>query len=81
MWAPPPTSTSCPPDVIHVIGIHRPSLFFVALLLPLLCIILNGNRDIRTLMKQLPILPQDKAIRSVLWFVILRMSALKEMNT
>ena len=25
----PPTSTSCPPDVIHVIGVPRPSPFFV----------------------------------------------------
>ena len=24
----PHTSTSCPPDVIHVIGVPRPSLFF-----------------------------------------------------
>ena len=24
----PPTSTSCPPDVIHVIGVPRPSPFF-----------------------------------------------------
>ena len=38
----PPMSTSHLPDVIHVIGVSRPSPFFAAL--PLLCIILNANR-------------------------------------
>ena len=38
----PPTSTSCPPDVIHVMGVTRPSPIFAALLL--LCFILNANR-------------------------------------
>ena len=38
----PPTSTSRPPDIIHVIGVPRPSPFFHVL--PLLCIILNANR-------------------------------------
>ena len=36
----PHTSTSCPPDVIHVIGVPRPSPFFA----PLPCTILNKNR-------------------------------------
>jgi len=36
----PHTSTSRPPDVIHVIGVPRPSPFFT----PLSCIILNENR-------------------------------------
>ena len=31
---PPPTSTSHPQDVIHMIGVPRASLFFVALSLP-----------------------------------------------
>ena len=43
---PPPMSTSCPPDVIHMIGVPRPSLFFTAL--PLLCIILNANSRTKT---------------------------------
>ena len=38
----PPTSTSCPPNVIHVIGIPRPSLFFATLQLP--CFILNTKQ-------------------------------------
>ena len=38
----PLTSTLCPPDVIHVIGVPRPSLLFTTL--PLLCIILNANQ-------------------------------------
>ena len=37
----PPMSTSHPPDIIHVIGVPRPSSFFTA---PLPCIILNANR-------------------------------------
>ena len=38
-----PTSTSCPPDVIHVMyaPTPRPSVFFAGL--PLLCIIMNTN--------------------------------------
>ena len=39
----PPTSTSHPSDIIHVIGVHRPSRFLATLLL-LPCIILNANR-------------------------------------
>ena len=35
-------STSCPPDITHVMNETRPSPFFCAL--PLLCIILNANR-------------------------------------
>ena len=43
MWtSPPPTSTSHPPDVIHVIGVLRLSPFFATFPLP--CIILNANR-------------------------------------
>ena len=38
----PPTSTSRPPDVIHVVSVPRPSPFFAALPPP--CIILNANR-------------------------------------
>ena len=38
----PPTSTSPPPDVIHVIGVPRPSPFFSVP--PFLCIILNTNQ-------------------------------------
>ena len=34
-------STSCPPDIAHVISVPKPSLFFTAL--PLLCVILNTN--------------------------------------
>ena len=30
----PASSTSCPPDVIHVISVPKPSPFFAALLLP-----------------------------------------------
>ena len=37
----PPTSTSCPPDVIHVINAPRLSLFFAGLPLP--CIIVNAK--------------------------------------
>ena len=36
-------STSCPPDVTHVVGVPRSSVFFFASLLPL-CIILNAIR-------------------------------------
>ena len=36
------TSTSRPPDVIHVVSVPRPSPFFAALPPP--CIILNANR-------------------------------------
>ena len=36
-----PTSTLRPPDIIHVIGVPRPSPFLTALPLP--CIILNAN--------------------------------------
>ena len=40
---PPPPSTSHPPyDVIHMISVPRPSLFFVALSLP--CVRLNTNQ-------------------------------------
>jgi len=39
--SPPLTSTLCPPDVIHVIGVPRASLYFTAL--PFLYIILNAN--------------------------------------
>ena len=39
-------STSHPPDVIHVIGVPRASLFFTTLLLP--CIILNTNQRTKT---------------------------------
>ena len=35
-------STSCPPDVIHMMNAPRPSLFFAGLPLP--CIIVNANR-------------------------------------
>ena len=38
----PPTSTSRPPNVVHVIGVPRPSPFFCAL--PLSCIILNASQ-------------------------------------
>ena len=34
--------TSCPPDVIHVISVSRPSLFFAAL--PLTCAIVNVSK-------------------------------------
>ena len=37
----PHTSTSHPPDIIHVIGVPRPSLFFA----PLPCIILNKTEE------------------------------------
>ena len=37
----PPTSTSHPPDVIHMIGVLRLSPFFATFPLP--CIILNAN--------------------------------------
>ena len=35
-------STSRPPDIIHLIGVPRPSLFLAALPLP--CIILDANQ-------------------------------------
>ena len=38
----PPTSTSHPPGVIHVISVPRPSQFFTTVLLP--CIIPNANQ-------------------------------------
>ena len=38
----PPTATSHPPDIIHVISVPRPSAFFTALPLP--HIILNANQ-------------------------------------
>ena len=38
----PPTFTLLPPDIIHVIGVLRPSPFFTALPLP--CIIMNVNQ-------------------------------------
>ena len=41
-----PMSTSCPPDVIHVIGVPRPSPFFATLPLP--CILLNANWRTKT---------------------------------
>ena len=37
----PPTSTSRPPDIIHVMNAPRPSPFFAGLPLP--CIIVNAN--------------------------------------
>ena len=39
----PPTSTLCPSDVIHVISVPRPSLFFTALPLP--CFVLNAKEQ------------------------------------
>ena len=39
-------STSCPPDVTHMISVSRPSPFFTAL--PFLCIILNGHWRTKT---------------------------------
>ena len=42
----PPYVTLSPTDIIHVIGVPRPSLFFCAL--PLSCVILNTNRRTKT---------------------------------
>ena len=42
MWTPPPPLR--PPDVIHVISVPRPSLFFTTLLLPCIILILNANQ-------------------------------------
>ena len=42
----PPTSTSCLPDIIHVLSVPWVSPFFTAL--PLMCIILNTKRRTKT---------------------------------
>ena len=46
MAAAPPTSTSCPPDLIRVLNSPRPSLFYAALPLP--CVIVNANQRDKT---------------------------------
>ena len=50
----PPTSTSHPPDVVQVMNVPRPSPFFAGL--PLLFIIVNGNRG--GLVMRLMLVPQ-----------------------
>ena len=38
------TSTSCPPDIVHMVSVPRPSPFFVALPPPCTYIMLNANQ-------------------------------------